>query len=65
MSYWNPIERYGVQRFADDCAAAGGVGAITADITPDEAPSWVAAADEPGWTGSSWSRRRRPTQRLA
>src|SRR3954468_17004437 len=24
MSYWNPIERYGVERFATDLAAAGG-----------------------------------------
>src|SRR3954454_15644632 len=24
MSYWNPIERYGVERFAADLAAAGG-----------------------------------------
>ena len=23
MTYWNPIERYGVRRFADDLAAAG------------------------------------------
>src|SRR5450432_3827592 len=25
MSYWNPIERYGVERFTADLAAAGGV----------------------------------------
>ncbi len=37
MSYWNPIERYGVQRFAADLAAAGGAGAITPDLIPDEA----------------------------
>ena len=37
MSYWNPIERYGVARFADELASAGGCGVITADITPDEA----------------------------
>jgi len=46
MSYWNPIERYGVQRFAESLRAAGGVGAITADITPDEAGAWVAASDD-------------------
>ena len=45
MSYWNPIERYGVTRFADALRAAGGVGAITADITPDEAGAWIAAAE--------------------
>jgi tryptophan synthase alpha chain len=48
MSYWNPIERYGVQRFADDLREAGGVGTITSDVTPDSAPSWLAAADSAG-----------------
>ncbi len=37
MTYWNPIERYGVERFAADLAAAGGSGAITPDLIPDEA----------------------------
>lgn len=46
MSYWNPIERYGVARFARDLAAAGGAGAITPDLIPDEAAQWVAAAEE-------------------
>jgi tryptophan synthase alpha chain len=44
MSYWNPIERYGVDRFASDLAEAGGCGVITADITPDEAGEWIAAS---------------------
>ncbi|MDQ4039994.1 MAG: tryptophan synthase subunit alpha [Actinomycetota bacterium] len=46
MSYWNPIERYGVDRFARDLAAAGGAGAITPDLIPDEAAEWIAAAEE-------------------
>jgi tryptophan synthase alpha chain len=45
MSYWNPIERYGVERFATDLAAAGGAGAITPDIIPEEAGDWIAAAE--------------------
>ena len=45
MSYWNPIERYGVERFATDLAAAGGAGAITPDLIPDEAGAWIAAAE--------------------
>ena len=45
MSYWNPIERYGVERFAADLAAAGGAGAITPDLIPDEAADWIAAAE--------------------
>ena len=45
MTYWNPVERYGVERFAADLAAAGGAGLITPDLVPDEAAEWVAAAD--------------------
>ncbi len=52
MSYWNPIERYGAGRFAEGLAAAGGVGTITPDLTPDEAataPSdWLGATDAAG-----------------
>ncbi|GAA5152875.1 tryptophan synthase subunit alpha [Nocardioides marinquilinus] len=46
MTYWNPVERYGVSRFATDLANAGGAGLITPDLTPDFAPEWIAAADE-------------------
>jgi len=46
MSYWNPIEHYGVERFAADLAAAGGSGAITPDLIPDEAAAWLAASDQ-------------------
>jgi len=45
MTYWNPVERYGVQRFARDLSAAGGAGLITPDLLPDEAQEWLAAAD--------------------
>lgn len=45
MTYWNPVERYGVTRFATDLANAGGAGLITPDLTPDFAPEWIAAAD--------------------
>ncbi len=48
MSYWNPIERYGVERFATDLAAAGGAGAITPDLIPDEAAAWLTASDRVG-----------------
>lgn len=46
MSYWNPVLRYGVDRFARDLAAAGGAGLITPDLIPDEAGEWLAASDE-------------------
>ena len=45
MTYWNPVERYGVERFAADLASAGGAGLITPDLTPDSADAWIAAAD--------------------
>ena len=45
MTYWNPVERYGVDRFAADLASAGGAGLITPDLTPDSAEEWIAAAD--------------------
>ena len=44
MTYWNPVERHGVQAFAADLAAAGGSGMITPDLTPEEAGPWLAAA---------------------
>lgn len=41
MSYWNPIEKYGVDKFASDMAAVGGSGTITPDLTIDEAEAWL------------------------
>jgi tryptophan synthase alpha chain len=46
MTYWNPVERYGVAGFAADLASAGGSGLITPDLTPDSGAAWIAAADE-------------------
>ncbi len=48
MTYWNPVERYGVDAFARDLAAAGGAGLITPDLLPDHAGPWLAAADAHG-----------------
>lgn len=48
MTYWNPVERYGVAPFARDLAAAGGAGLITPDLIPDEAGHWMAASDQYG-----------------
>ena len=45
MTYWNLVDRYGVERFAKDLASAGGVGVITPDLIPDEAADWMAASD--------------------
>jgi tryptophan synthase alpha chain len=46
MTYWNPVERYGVRAFARDLAAAGGSGLITPDLTVEEAGPWLDASDE-------------------
>jgi tryptophan synthase alpha chain len=48
MSYWNPIDHFGVDRFAADLAAAGGSGIITPDLIPDEAGPWLEASDAHG-----------------
>ncbi|GAA3462022.1 MULTISPECIES: tryptophan synthase subunit alpha [Saccharothrix] len=46
MTYWNPVLAYGVDRFARDLAAAGGLGVITPDLVPDEGAEWIAATEE-------------------
>ncbi|WP_425846191.1 tryptophan synthase subunit alpha [Agrococcus sp. TSP3-2-1] len=48
MTYWNPVLRYGVDRFAERLAAAGGAGLITPDLTPENAAEWLAAAERHG-----------------
>jgi tryptophan synthase alpha chain len=45
MTYWNPIEKYGVHAFARDLASAGATGMITPDLIPDEAQEWIEASD--------------------
>lgn len=45
MTYWNPVLRYGVDAFARDLAAAGGLGLITPNLIPEEAGDWFAASD--------------------
>lgn len=43
MSYWNPILQYGPEKFAEDLAAAGGLGSIIPDLLPEEAHRWAQA----------------------
>ncbi|MBE6483472.1 MAG: tryptophan synthase subunit alpha [Actinomycetaceae bacterium] len=45
MTYYNPVFKRGVDRFAADLAQAGGAGLITPDLIPDEAADWIAASD--------------------
>ena len=48
MTYWNPVDHYGVRAFARDLAQAGGSGLITPDLSPEEAGPWLEASDEHG-----------------
>jgi tryptophan synthase alpha chain len=48
MSYWNPVLRYGVDRFAQDLKSSGAQGMITPDLIPDEGGSWIEAAENEG-----------------
>ncbi len=41
MGYWNPVHRYGFRRWGQALKDAGGVGAITPDLIPEEAPEWL------------------------
>lgn len=45
MTYWNLVLRWGVEAFARDLAAAGGLGMITPDLIPDEADEWIPASE--------------------
>ncbi|MFC5723095.1 tryptophan synthase subunit alpha [Streptomyces gamaensis] len=48
MTYWNPVDAYGVERFAADLAAAGGAGCILPDLPVEEADVWRKAAEQHG-----------------
>ncbi|GHI90217.1 tryptophan synthase subunit alpha [Streptomyces xanthophaeus] len=48
MTYWNPIDRYGVERFAAELAEAGGAGCILPDLPVQESALWREHADEHG-----------------
>ena len=48
MSYWNPIERVGVEAFAANLYESGGVGVITPDLTVEESESWINATSDKG-----------------
>ena len=48
MTYWNPIERFGVAEFAKEISARGGSGVITPDLTIEESSQWIAETDRSG-----------------
>ena len=43
MTYWNPIEKYGVAEFAQAISDNGGSGVITPDLTIEESTEWRSA----------------------
>ena len=45
MTYYNPVLRYGLRRFAHDASEAGVDGVILTDLPPEEADAWLEAAD--------------------
>jgi len=48
MTYWNPIERYGVAKFAQAISDNGGSGVITPDLTIEESAEWRSAVTASG-----------------
>ena len=48
MTYWNPIERYGIDRFAREIADNGGSGVITPDLTIEESAQWKTSSSTAG-----------------
>lgn len=48
MTYWNLVDRMGVDVFARRLAEAGGAGIVTPDLVPEEAEEWFAASDRYG-----------------
>jgi tryptophan synthase alpha chain len=48
FSYFNPILRFGLHRFADEAAAAGADGVLVTDLIVEEAASYLAEMDRVG-----------------
>ena len=46
MTYWNPIEKYGVEKFAQAVHDNGGSGVITPDLTIEESAQWKMAVEK-------------------
>jgi tryptophan synthase alpha chain len=57
MGYYNPILAYGVERFAEQAAAAGADGFIVPDLPPEIAAQLQGTARRTGWRWCScWHR---------
>ena len=44
MTYFNPVFRYGLEAFAEDCQRNGVAGVIIPDLPPEEAGPWIREA---------------------
>lgn len=41
FTYYNPVQRYGLERFAQEAREAGFAGCLMTDLPPDEADEWL------------------------
>lgn len=48
MTYFNPLNKYGMQRFARDAADAGVDGVLLTDLPPEEAAEWLEVSKKVG-----------------
>lgn len=48
MTYWNPIEKYGVREFLEELKRNGGSGVITPDLTVEESDTWIEGSEAVG-----------------
>jgi tryptophan synthase alpha chain len=46
MSYYSPIEKYGVDKFIANFSTAQGAGVITPDLTIEEGADWISGTNE-------------------
>ena len=64
FTYFNPILRYGLARFADDAAAAGADGVLVIDMIVEEAAEYLAEMDRVGLAPVFLAAPTSPDQRL-
>ncbi len=48
MSYYSPIDKYGVKKFVSKFSKAKGAGVITPDLTVEEAAEWLSETNQQG-----------------
>jgi len=46
MSYWSPIEKWGIKKYVEEFKNSGGNGVITPDLPPDESDEWIDETDK-------------------